>query len=178
MTVFISGGVKNGKSFHAQRSAKILADGGALYYIATMIPHDSEDDARIARHLREREGWGFQTIECPVNIMDCTKKGDVNGAFLLDSVTALLANEMFRSDGSFDANAPVRVANELKEFAKSVKNAIFVSDFIFSDAGHYDEYSEAYRRGLALCDRALCEVCDSVLEICSGTVTVHKGEAI
>ena len=41
MSTYISGGCKNGKSFYAQRVAK--AGGTPLYYIATMIPHDSED---------------------------------------------------------------------------------------------------------------------------------------
>lgn len=175
MTVFISGGVKNGKSHHAQKLAKKLADGGKLYYIATMIPHDSEDDARIARHLREREGWGFETIECPVSIMDAAKLGGSDGTYLLDSVTALFANEMFRSDGTVDRNAAERVSAELAEFAKTVKNAVCVSDFIFSDADRYDELSELYRRGLAMCDRALCNVADSVIEVCSGTLYFHKG---
>ena len=54
MSVFISGGCKNGKSFYAQRIAK--AGGAPLYYIATMIPHDEEDLARIRRHRDERAG--------------------------------------------------------------------------------------------------------------------------
>ena len=52
MTVFLSGGAKNGKSTLAQHLAKALAAGGPLYYVATMIPHDREDHACIARHLR------------------------------------------------------------------------------------------------------------------------------
>ena len=56
MNVFISGGAKNGKSMFAQRAAKEMAEekGAPLYYVATMIPHDEEDEARIARHIRER----------------------------------------------------------------------------------------------------------------------------
>ena len=64
MTIFLSGGAKNGKSTLAQHLTRVLAKGGPMYYVATMIPHDAEDDARIARHLREREGWGFFTLEC------------------------------------------------------------------------------------------------------------------
>ncbi len=55
MNVFISGGCKNGKSFYAQRLARRQADeaGSPLYYIATMIPHDEEDHARIREDLTE-----------------------------------------------------------------------------------------------------------------------------
>ena len=65
MNVFISGGCKNGKSMYAQKIARDMAEAQQvpLYYLATMIPVDAEDRARISRHLSEREGWGFETIE-------------------------------------------------------------------------------------------------------------------
>ena len=69
MTIFLSGGAKNGKSTWAQRFAKQLQGEGPLYYLATMIPHDEEDEQRIRRHLQERDGWGFTTVECGRNIL-------------------------------------------------------------------------------------------------------------
>jgi adenosyl cobinamide kinase/adenosyl cobinamide phosphate guanylyltransferase len=66
-----------------------------LYYVATMKSADSEDDARIIRHKQERDGWGFTTVEQPVDIENILQKCDCNGSFLLDSLTAILANEMF-----------------------------------------------------------------------------------
>lgn len=63
MKLLISGGAKNGKFMYAQHAAKHMAGNGPLYYIATMEPCDEEDLARILRHRREREGWGFETLE-------------------------------------------------------------------------------------------------------------------
>ena len=40
MTVFVSGGAKNGKSSFAQNLAVKLAKDGRHYYVATMIPSD------------------------------------------------------------------------------------------------------------------------------------------
>ena len=54
MRYFLSGGSKSGKSMLGQRLARDMAAGGPLYYIATMIPRDEEDQARIRRHLQER----------------------------------------------------------------------------------------------------------------------------
>ena len=62
MRYFLSGGSKSGKSMLGQRLARDMAAGGPLYYIATMIPRDEEDQARIRRHLQERAGWGFTTV--------------------------------------------------------------------------------------------------------------------
>ena len=54
MRVLISGGSKSGKSLLAQELTLRLANGGKRYYVATMIPADEEDRARIRRHLAER----------------------------------------------------------------------------------------------------------------------------
>jgi len=173
MSTFISGGCKNGKSFYAQRIAKEA--GSPLYYIATMIPHDSEDDARILRHRQERDGWGFETIECGSDILSCLDHADPNGSFLLDSVTALLSNEMFAPDG-FHPEAAEKIANELCEFVRKAPNTVLVSDFIYSDAAIYDDWTETYRRGLAQIDRALAKACDCVIEVVNGQIIVYKGE--
>ena len=43
-------------------------------------------------------------------------------------------------------------------------NAVFVSDYLYSDAARYDSFTENYRRSLAAIDRALAEACDTVVE--------------
>ena len=172
MSTFISGGCKNGKSFYAQRIAK--AGGTPLYYIATMIPRDAEDDARVVRHQREREGWGFETLECGSDILSCLEGVDTRGSFLLDSVTALLSNEMFTPEG-MNPSAPEKLARELAAFVRRAPKCVLVSDYIYSDAMLYDDWTEAYRRGLARIDRALAGACDNVLEVVHGRVIVHKG---
>ncbi len=172
MSTYISGGCKNGKSLWAQRIAK--ACGQPLYYVATMLPHDGEDEARIRRHRAERAGWGFITIERGRDILGALEGADPSGAFLLDSVTALLANEMFDGEG-VRLDAPAKVADELTEFIRRAPNAVLVSDYIFSDAALYDALTEAYRRGLARIDRRLAAACDNVLEASAGLLTVHKG---
>ena len=63
MIVLITGGAKNGKSSLAQNLAVKLAEGGKRYYIATMIPSDQEDRERIRRHIADRDGMGFETVE-------------------------------------------------------------------------------------------------------------------
>lgn len=171
MNVFISGGCKNGKSFFAQEEAKKQADalGAPLYYLATMIPTDHEDRARIRRHVREREGWGFITIEQGKDILNALDSADPAGVFLLDSVTALLSNEMFDHSGSVDLDAAQRVRCDLLAFAERTGNTVFVSDFIYSDALKYEELTEAYRKGLGLCDRELARACGQVIEVSYGS---------
>lgn len=180
MRIFISGGCKNGKSFYAQHLAKaqgsaLGADKDKLYYIATMRPVDSEDDARILRHRKEREGWGFTTVEQPVNIENILVSCDCKGSFLLDSATALLANEMFPPNGAINENAAEKIITELTQVLLTVKNIVVVSDYIYSDALRYDPLTEKYRQSLAKIDRMAARICDAVLEVSYTNVLVHKG---
>lgn len=178
MTCFISGGAKNGKSTLAQNLAVRLAEGGKHYYIATMIPVDEEDRERIRRHIADRDGLGFETIECGKNILSCLDRADPNGTFLLDSATALLMNELFPVEKNYEMDLPAayRCAEDLCTFAKSVRNAVIVSDYIYSDAVRYDAVTETYRKCLADIDRSLARVCDTVVEVAGAQVILHKGE--
>lgn len=179
MNVFVSGGSKSGKSDLAQESAVKLSHGGPLYYVATMIPYDGEDRARVARHVAGREGMGFVTLELGREVQRCLELAPPNASFLVDSVTALLLNEMY-PDGADDADprAAERCIRGLLEIADRAENAVFVSDYIYSDARRYDSFTEKYRRDLARIDRALAEKCDAVFELTAGLVTVHKGERL
>ncbi len=178
MNIFISGGCKNGKSYHAQELARNMAQekNVPLYYLATMIPQDEEDRHRVRRHIKERDGWGFETIEQGVNICDALKQEGVNpkGVFLLDSVTALLQNEMFPIGGDFNPEAASKVRCDLEEFLQLTGNTVFVSDYIYSDARRFDQITECYRKGLASCDKALAKACDQVVEVAYGTKTLYK----
>jgi adenosylcobinamide kinase/adenosylcobinamide-phosphate guanylyltransferase len=187
MRIFISGGCKSGKSFFAQHYAKRLAmaqkiadNRNRLYYIATMKPVDKEDDDRILRHRREREGWDFTTIEQPFNIERILDKCDHNGSFLLDSLTALLANEMFppsdTPESRINGYAADKITNALLQITNNINNIVIVSDYIYGDALLYDTVTEKYRKSLAEIDIAAAANCDIVLEAAFTNVIVHKGK--
>ncbi len=177
MNVLISGGSKNGKTSFAQDIAVRLSGGGRRYYVATMIPYDDEDRARIARHIADRAEQGFQTLETGRDIAACLEGTDKNGTFLVDSLTALLMNEMFPDAhcGDADPMAAERCREGLLKVAKETRHAVFVTDYLYSDAARYDAFTEEYRKNLALLDRALAAVCDTVIELCAGNVIFHKG---
>ena len=176
MTVFISGGAKCGKSSLAQDLAVAL--GRKRYYVATMISTGEEDNERIRRHLADRDGMGFETVECFRNIMDCLQSADKDGVFLVDSVTSLIQNSLFpvEKDYEMDLDAANRCADELIKFAVTVRHAVFVSDYIYSDAECYSESTEMYRKCLASIDRRLAQVCDTVIEVSAGQCTAYKGK--
>ena len=90
MRLLFIGGCKSGKSSTAQRMARALACGKPMYYWATMEPHDGEDLARIRRHIADRDGWGFTTIERARDLTAGLEAVRPEGTVLFDSVTACL----------------------------------------------------------------------------------------
>ena len=96
----------------------------------------------------------------------------------MDSVTSLVQNYLFPVDKNYemDPNGANRCADALIQFARTVRHAVFVSDYIYSDAGRYSESTEMYRKCLADIDRRLAAVCDTVIEISAGQLIIHKGD--
>ena len=177
MRIFVSGGCKNGKSTWAERlAARQCAPDTPLYYIATMLPADAEDAARIARHRAQRAGLPFLTVEQPRAVEQILTHCRADGSFLVDSLTALLANEMFSANG-MDPAAQARVAAGLCRVLEAAPDLVLVSDGIASDAVRYDAQTERYRRALAGLDRFCAARCDAVLEVSAGRFYAHKGGA-
>lgn len=178
MKIFISGGAKSGKSSLAQQLAVRLSRSGKRYYVATMIPTDDEDRKRIELHIKDREGLGFETAECPWDFSGAVKALDSKAVFLFDSVTAYVQNAMFPAEKNYepDFEAARKCAADLIEAADEVENIIFVSDYIYSDAELYGELTQKYRKILAETDKKLAAECDVVIEAVCGSYITHKGE--
>ena len=162
----VTGGCKNGKSSLAQKIAFDLAkkSGTRPIYFATMIPHDSEDKARIQKHREDRKNLGYETIECGKNISDFTEK--ITGRVVLfDSLTALVQNEMFDNRTDFEnlqneeEKISQKLQNELSNFMEKAFSIVFVSDTIYNDGKIYDKTSELYRRILAKTENFIAENC-------------------
>ena len=177
MRIFISGGCKNGKSYYAQRLAR-AQQAAPLYYIATMKPVDAEDEKRIGRHRKEREGWGFTTVEQHTRIETIMDKCVPCGSFLLDSLTALLACEMFPAGGSVDESASGRIKCGLSRLLDEIDDIVIVSDYIYSDAIVYDRLTDIFRKSLAEIDRATAGRCDVIIEVVYAGLIVHKGKEV
>lgn len=82
MTVFITGGCKNGKSTFALQCALSLSERRPRYYVATMEPPcDADELERIRIHRAARAGKGFVTLEQGRNLPVCLEQADHSGVF-------------------------------------------------------------------------------------------------
>ena len=88
--IFITGGVRSGKSQFAQELAQSFT--GPKAYLATAQPLDREMAERIRRHKRNRpKDW--QTLEEPLRVSEILReKGDNFGLILIDCLTLWISN--------------------------------------------------------------------------------------
>ena len=95
--IFITGGVRSGKSRFAQQIAKTFP--GPKAYLATAQALDREMKKRIDQHKKSRpKAW--RTLEEPVRIAEVLQsEGDNCGLILLDCLTLWLSNLMMAGWG-------------------------------------------------------------------------------
>lgn len=175
MITLVVGGAKSGKSMFAQNLAKSLEkEYGNLYYVATMNPYDLEDLKRIENHLKEREGYGFKTIEETIYMENIAEKINENDTVLIDSITSLVTNSMFKGKEFFKEVSEEIILGIEKVISKGA-NVVLVSDYLFSDSIRYDCYTESFRKELGVINIKLAKLADNVVECSYGNVIYHKG---
>ena len=135
----ILGPNNSGKSLYAENLA-IQNIGSPLIYLATMIPQTEENNQRIKKHILQRDGKGFQTIEEPWNIHTLDIPHDA--VVLLEDASNLLANGMFlhHSDAAECFQRIRCLANQCR------KLIIVTIDGLME--GNYDEETNNYIRQL------------------------------
>lgn len=178
MICLVIGGAKSGKSMYAQNLSKELEnESGNLYYVATMNPYDLEDLKRIENHLKERDGYGFETIEVQRNIGSIVSKIEKKDTLLIDSLTSIVTNEMFYLD-EFNENVKSNIINGIKSISNAALNVVMVSDYISSDSIHYDNYTESFRKELGNLNIELAKASDVVIECVFNNIIIHKGRSL
>ncbi len=166
MLILVTGENGSGKSVYAEKLA--CRAGGARCYIATMIPHGAEGAARVKKHLRQREGMGFLTLELPYVVGEAAIPPDA--AVLLEDVSNLLGNRMFERGGT--ASEVIADIIALQKRCR-ILVAVTISGL---DASAYDEETRAYIEALNVLNAALFSLADTVVEMRNGVPQLKKGE--
>lgn len=92
--IFISGGVRSGKSAYAESLVRDFSAQRKIY-LASGRAGDPEMTERIERHRKDREMDGWHTIEQPVRMEEVLPYILKKDAVLWDCVTTWLANELY-----------------------------------------------------------------------------------
>lgn len=175
MNFLLVGGNNNGMLERALTQAKITQDvlGKPAVYISTVDPVDEREEEERGSRRDLATGYGLSFIDCRRNITDALPDLTSDSVCIIDSVTALLRNEMGEAD-DLDFLAVGRVISDLKMFAMCVRSTVFIGHYIFSGTGRSGSgaaYSpeiyrrEYFRKGLAEVEKSLAGFCDHVEEL-------------
>lgn len=176
MVVLIIGVPDSGKSQMAEDRAMELSQGEKKYYIATMIPFGEEGKRRIQKHRAMREGKGFETIECPVNLGKMLSGiNDLSEATcLVECMSNLVGNEM-HGDVKYGENELVEhIAGDMSRLCEAARNVVIVSNSFAKDDEGYDEDTRNYVRAIDLVNDRLKELSDEIYEFVDDNWTRTK----
>lgn len=168
MITLVIGGSGSGKSAFAE---ELLSDyKGRKYYLATMQVYDDDARGKVERHRQMREGKGFETLEQPRAI----DRGVANlsgkaCAVLLECMSNLVANEMFREDGIRSVTETVdAILPAVFSLAQMVDELVIVTNNVAEDGVNYDAATIEYIHAIGDINVGLAEMADRVVEVSMG----------
>lgn len=167
----ITGGSGSGKSAYGEEQVVLQGEKKRIY-IATMYPFDQESHKRIARHREMRRGKGFDTVERYTDLGSLKLFG--RPVVLLECMSNLVANEMFREDGAKEKTFQA-VLEGVENVRKQSEALIIITNEIFSDGNFYESETEEYQRVLGKINEELARRADQVTEVVYGIPVKWKG---
>lgn len=168
MKVLVIGGSGSGKSAFAEKKTDEICGANPKYYIATMRVYDAEGARKAAEHRKKREGKNYITIEQPDDLGGLTGF-EANSCALLESVSNLVANEMFR-DGKYMNGTMIteKVSSDIDSLSKKVRNLVVVTDNVFEDGCRYGDETIDYINVMGRINMYLADMSDEVWEVVCG----------
>ena len=178
MFLMITGGSCSGKSAYAEDRVMALSPSKPRLYLATMQVYDKESEKRVERHRLMRAGKGFDTVECPCDLPNCfeTVRAHEKPVILLECLSNLIANEMFRPDRMVSDEVLIpKVVSEVRALRDLTEDLVIVTNNIFEDGILYEEWTRRYIRALGCVNTALAKEADEVWEVVCG-IPVRCGQ--
>lgn len=174
MFEFVYGGSGSGKSSYAETKILEITKNEKKIYLATMQSFGEEGKRRIERHKKMREGKNFITIEKSIdveNILIDFEKSNDNYSLLLECLSNLVANEMFRENKKNDEDFVVaKILQGIKKIlqCKRIINVVVVSSSVFADGISYDDDCKKYIMALGKLNMEFAKIADTVTEVVAG----------
>jgi adenosylcobinamide kinase / adenosylcobinamide-phosphate guanylyltransferase len=168
MKALVLGGVKSGKSRHAETLAETLSD--QVTVIVTAQALDDEMAARIKRHQSDRSS-AWHTIEAPVKLGAALRSIQQCEVVIIDCLTLWLTNLLMLPDKK-------EAEQEIADFELAVKNSnnplIMVSNETNMGLVPLGEISRKYCDQAGMLHQRLAKLCDRVELIVAGLPLVLK----
>lgn len=174
--IFITGGVRSGKSAFAESYAIELYKNSQkrnLVYIASGVAFDQEMAARIKRHQQDREvaEVSWKTIEIVDEIHETEVPFKNNHVVLWDCITTWLSNVFYRTENLPETLRLVELKKYLEMLKKQIQHwkeegviLLLVSNEVLDEPTSIFEVS-LYRHILGNLHQWIVSICDEAYEM-------------
>lgn len=177
--IFITGGVRSGKSNFAEKIAteKSIASNGKLNYIATGLRSDLEMERRIEKHERDRQHSNqfWKTWEQPRNIGKLAENFTASDILLLDCLTTLLNNELFYPNTHPDDRLIDSIIDGIGQLRENCHTLIIVSNEILNEPIQDNELVLTYKKTLGILHQYIVSTANQAFLVESGVPILMKG---
>jgi adenosylcobinamide kinase/adenosylcobinamide-phosphate guanylyltransferase len=187
MLMFITGGVRSGKSSYAEKRAveQFHNEKGSLYYLATGLAEDNEMKERVKKHQRQRSRISshWNVIEQSIDVEEHLPSFNQRDVVLIDCLTTLLTNELFKDwrdvpdkwkDPAYVMEIETKLISFINELARGEFTAILVSNEV-SHEPISDELTLAYAKLLGTLHQHAVKESVEAIKVEAGIPIVMKG---
>ena len=137
------------------------------YYLATMEPFGNETLKKITRHREMRKDKGFDTLERYVDLKGTAEMLTDRPAVLLECMSNLTANEIYRPDGAGEQTAD-SIVDGVEELCSRCEHVVIVTNEVCSECTRDSADMIRYKKILSEVNRRLAQKADWVTEVVYG----------
>lgn len=161
--VFITGGVRSGKSSFAEHYL-MNEQAKRNVYIASGVAVDSEMKERIKRHQVDRESYPVEwmTIEQPRHFEQIVHRIQQDDGILWDCVTTWLANELY--EGQME-EVEEQLYVSIEQLLEKAKVVVIVSNEVLDEPLSEYEYTAMYQAWIGRIHQQLVAKADHAFEM-------------
>lgn len=173
--ILITGGARSGKSGFAQRLAEAIP--GTRAYIATSPATDPEMAERIARHRKEREGRGWQTLEEPINLADAIAGVKGCETIVVDCLTLWVNNLVYQAKEEIQEDTITKSCLKLLAACRDLAGTIiFVTNEVGWGIVPDNPLARRFRDLVGRCNQVMAEGADDVFLVSCAIPLQLKGK--
>ncbi|WP_339198367.1 bifunctional adenosylcobinamide kinase/adenosylcobinamide-phosphate guanylyltransferase [Solibacillus sp. FSL R5-0449] len=170
--IFITGGVRSGKSAFAEKYARELGEEKIFYYVATGVSFDDEMKKRIIRHQQDRDNQNINwtTVEMQVKVPEAIGQLSNNAVVLFECVTTWLSNVLYTYEQKNENSEYIDICIEsmqkqLLTWRKQGATIIVVSNEVLDELPSQYEEVNLYRKLLGEFHQWIVQNSDEAYEV-------------
>lgn len=180
MIELVLGGARSGKSAFAERQMDKFTD---VVYVATATGVDDEMNARIRKHQQDRADKSWQTIECPLKLVEFVHDADSEKAYLIECLSMWLNNLIYQCEQQqLSYEKTERFLTEQREaLLTTLKNSAITTVIVSNEVGFgitpMGQSTRLFVDHLGWLNQAIAEVASKVTLVCAGIPMALKGSS-